>query len=115
MLLASTKVRLSLYLGGRFDGCSILQEKFHDLDPVLLAGDVKRGEPVESASVGIGLAVKQELGHPDVAAVGSHVQGRQVVDRHFIHWGLVVKQDPEEKDPFKIMFETGAVDLNCET
>ena len=97
MLLASTKVRLSLYLGGRFDGCSILQEKFHDLDPVLLAGDVKRGEPVESASVGIGLAVEQELGHPDVAAVGSHVQGRQVVDRHFIHWGLVVKQNPTQR------------------
>ena len=102
---------LEAHLCGGFDGRSVLEEQLHHLDPVLLASDVQRGEPVEGPGVGVGLAVEQQLGDAHVAAVGSHVQGRQVVHSHFIHWGLVMKQDPEEK----IMFETGTVDLNCET
>ena len=88
------KQRLSLfrsYLGGCFDGGSVLEQQLHDLDPVLLAGDVQRREPVEGPGVGVGLAVEQQLGNPHVAAVGSHVEGRQVVHSYFIHGGLVVK------------------------
>jgi hypothetical protein len=83
-----------LYLGGGFDGGSILEEELHHLDPVLLAGDMEGGEPVEGPGVRVSLAVQQELCNPDVPAVGSHVQGCQVVNGYFIHWGLVVKKNP---------------------
>jgi len=33
-------------LGGGLDGCSILEEKFHDGNAVLLAGDVKWCEAI---------------------------------------------------------------------
>ena len=59
-----------------------------NLDAVLLARDVQRGEAVESAGVGVRLAVQQQLGHAHVSAVGRHVQGGQVVNSHLVHRGL---------------------------
>jgi hypothetical protein len=80
-----------IYFSGCLDGSSVLEQQLDHLDPVLLAGDVQRGEPVEGPRVRVGLAVQQQLGHAHVPAVGGHVQGGQVVDGHFIHGGLVVK------------------------
>lgn len=64
--------------------CVYLDEKFDDLDAVLLAGDVKRREAVESARVHVGLVVEQQLGDLDVAAVSGHVQGGEKVARGLI-------------------------------
>ncbi|KAJ8868894.1 hypothetical protein PR048_030435 [Dryococelus australis] len=69
----------------------MLQQVDDDVHAAHEAGHVQGGnmqwrEAVQSASIGVCLAVKQQLGHAHMPAVGGHVQGCQVVDGHFIHW-----------------------------
>ena len=84
-----------IYLSCGLNTGSILEEELNHLDPVLLARDVKRREAVECPGVGVGLAVQKQLGHTDMATVGGHVQGSQVVHSHLVHRGFVVQQDSE--------------------
>ena len=74
-----------------------MKKKRTNLDPVLLAGDVKGGEPVQRPTVGIRLPVQQHLGHPHVSAVGRHVQRRQIINCN-------LKCEKELADFFKIGF-----------
>lgn len=80
------------YLGRRLDGRPVLQQEFHDLDAVLLAGDVKGREAVQSSRVRIGFSIEEQLGDPDVAAVRGNVERGQVVDRHLVHRCAMIQQ-----------------------
>ena len=40
-------------LGGSLDRRAVLQQQLHNLDPVLLTGDVQRGEAVQGAGVNL--------------------------------------------------------------
>ncbi|KAK1333688.1 hypothetical protein QTO34_006074 [Cnephaeus nilssonii] len=54
----------------------MFQKEFHDFNPILLAGDVKR----------------ENLGHFVMAAVGGHVQGGQVVVGDVVHRHVVLEE-----------------------
>lgn len=41
-----TKLSYSSHLRYSLDGCTVFQKEFHDFNPILLAGDVKRGEAI---------------------------------------------------------------------
>ncbi len=53
---------------------------------------MERGEAVERPGVGVRLPLQEQLGRPDVPAVGGHVEGRQVVHRHLVHGRAVVEE-----------------------
>ena len=86
-----TKIMSHLCRG--FDGGTMFEQQFHDLDPVLLAGNVERSEAVEGSCVRIGFAVQKKLCHTDMSTVGCYVESSQVIHCHLIHWGSVVQQD----------------------
>jgi hypothetical protein len=75
-------------LCGGLDARAVLQQQLHHLYPVLLAGNVQRGEPVERPRVRVGLAVEEKLGDADVTAVGGNVQGSKVVDGNLVDRSL---------------------------
>jgi len=71
----------------------MFEQQLHHFNPVLLAGDVERSEAIKGSGVGISLAVQQQFGHTDMATVGRHMQGSEVVHRHLIHGGPMIQQD----------------------
>lgn len=46
----------------------------------------------QGSGVGLGSFVQQHFGHAVVAAVGSHVQRREVVQRYVVDFGVVLQQ-----------------------